>query len=148
MDHSTDRADWQQFARPGFRVRFSYPAVGPEGRAVDRAEDQRDGAVRVHLTTRDSQELYVEVIQFPDLAPREEYMRHRAYLEQRFGGDSTTELTDTSLGRWPAWAYSFRWDQGERAVLLLRVVRDTYRIIYDPRSTLNTQVIATITIVE
>jgi hypothetical protein len=34
----------------------------------------------------------------------------------------------------------------ERSVLLLRVGRDTYRIIYDPRSELNTEVIATLTI--
>jgi hypothetical protein len=79
---------------------------------------------------------------------RGEYVRHRPYLEQRFGADSTAALTETNLGRWPAWAYAFRWDVTERAVLLLQVDRDTCRIIYDPRSLLNRQVLATLTLIE
>jgi hypothetical protein len=31
MDGSPDRALWEQFARPGFRVRFSYPTVTSGG---------------------------------------------------------------------------------------------------------------------
>jgi hypothetical protein len=150
VELSTDRAGWQQFARPGFKVRFSYPEVTPQGRVVDRVEDEHEQPhrVRVHLTSRDSRELYFEVIHFPDLTPLEEYTRHRAHLEQRFGAGSTTELSETTLGPWPAWAYAFRWDQGERSVILLQVGRDTYRIIYDPRSPLNTQIISTITVME
>ena len=148
MDRATDRATWQQFAHPAFRLRFSYPTVTPQGRVVDRADDQRDDTVRVHLTARDSQELYVEVSHFPNLSPQQEYTRHRAYLEQRFGAGAITDLTEASLGRWPAWAYAFHWDQGERSVLLLPMDGDTYRIIYDPRSPLTTQVLATVAIVE
>jgi hypothetical protein len=150
MDHAlgTDMADWQQFARSGFRVRFRYPVLTPRGRPVDCAEEQRDDGVRVHLTSRDSRDVYVEVRQFLGLAPGDEYARHKGYLEQRFGAGATTELTATSLGRWPGWAYAFQWEQGERSVLLLPVLHDTYRIIYDPRSPLNMQVIATIALVE
>jgi hypothetical protein len=125
MDHPNARADWQQFARPEFRLRFQYPAVTPQGRAVERSEDHRDDAVRVHLTTRNKEELYFEVSRFPDLAPPDEYVEHSAYLEQRFGAGPTSPLTETSIG-WPAWAYAFQWDQGERSVLLLQVARDTY----------------------
>src|SRR6476619_760040 len=114
MDHSTDKADWQEFVRPGFKVRFSYPTVTQQGRVVDRVDEERNGAVRVHLTSRDSQELYLEVFYFPNLTPREEYLRHRPYLEQRFGANSTPELSEKSLGQLPAWAYAFHWDQGER----------------------------------
>jgi hypothetical protein len=148
MDHVLDTADWQRFERPEFRVRFSYPTLTPQGQPVARVGEQRDGAVRVHLSTPDRQELYFEVVQFPNLTPREEYLRHRPNLEQRFGADSTTALTEVCLGRWPAWAYAFRGDQIQRAVLLLPVDRDTYRIIYDPRSLLNRQVLATLTLVE
>jgi hypothetical protein len=148
MDRSTDRAGWQQFAHPEFWFRFSYPVVTPKGRVVERVEERRDDAVRVHLTTRDKEELYVEVFLFPDLAPHNEYVRHRAYLVQRFGAGSTTPLTETSLGEWPAWAYAFGWEQGERSVLLLQIGPDTHRIIYDPRSPLSLQVIATLKVVE
>jgi hypothetical protein len=36
----------------------------------------------------------------------------------------------------------------ERAALLLQVGEDTYRVIFDPRSELNDQVIATFTIAD
>jgi len=146
--------DWQRFTRLGFRVEFSYPSVTPRGHAVERSEDAIEGHPvagdfeRVHLSSRDSRELYVELARFPDRTPQDEYRLHLPYLEQRFGADSVTALTETSLRGWPAWAYGFRWDDGERSVLLLQVKRDTYRIIYDPRAGLTTRVLATLTITE
>jgi hypothetical protein len=145
-------ADWQRFTRPRFRLEFSYPAVTPQGHAVERNEEPFRDYDRVHLSSPDSQELYLEVVRFHDLAPQDEYLHHRPYLEKRFGANSITALTETSLKGRPAWAYAFRWDDGERtierSVFLLQAARDTYRIIYDPRSQLNTQVIATLTIAE
>ena len=141
-------ANWQRFEHPGFRVEFSYPTVTPQGRAVERTEerinDHRGDMERVHLTSPDSRELYVEVVRFRELSPQDEYRNHGRYLEQRFGADAVTPLTKTSVGQELAWAYGFRWDDGERSVLLFQVDRDTYRIIYDPRSALNAQVIATL----
>ena len=132
--------DWQPAAPTGFRVDLSYPAVTPQGHAVDRVEDEE----RVHLTSPGSRELYVELARFPGFSPEDEYGRHRPYLEQRFGEGAVTELTETRVGDQPAWAYGFRWDGGERAVLLLHVGDDTYRVIYDPRSDLNAEAVATL----
>jgi hypothetical protein len=132
VDHSTDMTDWQEFELPGFKLRFRYPSVTPLGHAVDRAEGQRGDAVRVHLASRDSQELYVEIVRFLNLEPRDEYASHRTYLERRFGGGSTTALTEARMGDLPAWTYAFRWDWGERSVLLFEVAGDTYRVIHDP----------------
>ncbi len=147
-----EHADWPRFTRPGFRLEFCYPAVTPQGHAVERTEEQAvdhcGDIERVHLTSRDCRELYVEVVRFRDLATQDEYLQHRQYLDQRFGAGSVSGLTETSLREWPAWAYAFRWDEGERSVLSFQVARDTYRIIYDPRSGLNTQVLATLTIAE
>ena len=149
-------ADWERFTRTGFRLEFSYPAVTPTGQAVERAEeevdDHRGHMERVHLSSPDRRELYVEVARFHGIAPEDEYRSHRTYLDQRFGSDAVTELTTTSLHERPAQAYSFRWDEEgrpmERAVLMLPVAGDTYRVIYDPRSELNEQVLSTIAIRE
>jgi hypothetical protein len=147
-----ERPDWKRFTRPGFRVEFSYPAVTPQGRAVERNEEAFRDYARVHLSSPDTQELYLEVVRFDGVAPEDEYLHHRPYLEKRFGADSITALTETSLQGRPAWTYAFRWDEGERAmeraVFLLPVGRDTYRIIYDPRSQLNADVIGTVTIAD
>jgi hypothetical protein len=145
-------AGWQRFTRPGFRVECNYPTVTPQGHAAERVEEQavdhRGDFERVHISSREGGELYVEIVRFRDLAPQDEYLKHRAYLERRFGADAVTELTETSLVGRPAWAYGFRWDEGERAVLSLEVASDTYRVIYDPRSELNAEVLATLTVAE
>ncbi len=117
-----DSSDWQGFARPGFKVAFRYPAVTPQGHAVERTEEPFRDNERVHLSSPDRQELYLEVVRFHDLSPQDEYLHHKPYLEQQ--------------------------QTLERLVFLLRVDRYTYRIIYDPRSALNTEIIATLTVAE
>lgn len=134
------------FIRPGFALRFNYPMMTPEGRVVDRREEDRENAVRIHITSPGSGEVYVEVMKLSDLTPQEEYARHRPYLEERFGADAVTPFAETRFQSRPAWTYAFRWDEGERSVLSLGIGRDTYRIIHDPCSALNAEIITTITI--
>ena len=142
---------WRRFARPGFLLEFSYPDPTPNVQAVDRDEQSFRGYARVHLSSRDRRELYLEVVRFHDLAPEDEYLRHKPHLAQRFGADSISSLTDTSLQDRPAYTYSFGWtEEGgsvERSVLLVLVAGETYRIIFDARSELNARVIATIIMV-
>ena len=139
---------WRQFTHPDFRVEFSYPEVTPNGQIALRSDEPFMGYARVHLSSPETRELYIEVVRFQDLAPEAEYLRHRPYLERRFGENSVTPLTQTSLAGRPAWAYGFRWDEGERAVRLLEVSGETYRVLYDPKSELNHEVIATLAIRE
>jgi hypothetical protein len=145
-------AGWERYANPRFAVGFSYPSPTPQGHEVERQEqhvrDHRGDMERVHLSSPTSGELYFELACFRGIAPEDEYANHRPYLEKRFGEDGVSELTETTLLDRPAWAYSIRWDAGERAVLLLPLAGDTYRIIRDPRSELNDDVLATLTVSE
>lgn len=145
----SEASHWTRFSQPGFRLAFSYPDPTPEGQPVVRDEQPFRGYSRVHLSSRDRRELYLEVVRFHDLAPQDEYQEHKPYLEHRFGDDSISSLTDTRLRDWPAFAYSFGWSEEgesvERSVLLVQVAGETYRIIFDPRSELNSRVIATFT---
>jgi hypothetical protein len=146
--------DWRRFR--GFGIEFSYPSTTPQGQAaeedVERASDHRGELERVHVHSADRQELYIEFARFRELTPEEEYANHKPYLERRFGAGSVTELSQTSLADRAAWTYSFRWnDEGrpmERVAILLQIGRDTCRIIRDPRSALNDQVLATLELVE
>ncbi|MFL6029211.1 MAG: hypothetical protein ACJ74D_04165 [Gaiellaceae bacterium] len=130
------RPDWTRFS--GFGVEFSYPASAERDEAADI----------VHVHSADRQELYFEVARFRGLTPQQEYARHRPYLEQRFGPGAVTELTATNLGNTPAWTYSFNWDEEgsamERTAVLLQLGPDTCRIIRDPRSVLNDEVLASV----
>ena len=148
VNQMPDRRGWLEFSRPALRLRLRYPAVTPRGRPVESTEEEHDGAHRVHLTAREGDEVYLELVRFPDLQPPEEYARHRAYLVGRFGPEAVSELTPSTLGGWPAFTYAFRGNGLERAVLSLQVGRDTYRIISDPRARLNHDIIATLTIEE
>jgi hypothetical protein len=102
----------------------------------------------VHLTAREGDEVYLELVRFPDLQPLDEYERHRAYLVGRFGPDAVSELTRSTLRGWPAFTDAFRGTGLERAVLSFQVGRDTYRIISDPRARLNGDIIETVSINE
>jgi len=135
------RPDWTRFT--GFGVEFSYPAS---------AAEREDAADIVRVRSADRQELYFEVARFRGLTPQQEYARHRPYLEQRFGPGSVTELTATSLGDTPAWTYSFSWHEDgramERTAVLLQFGPDTCRMIRDPRSALNEEVLASVVLLD
>ena len=149
VGHGPDGTTTLAVVEPGFRVELDFPSVTPQGHAVERVAVERPlGGRGVHVTSPGSGELYVELIHFPDLAPEDEYLSHRPFLEQRFGPGAVTELTETTLRGLPAWSYGFRWDDGERSVLLLQVDDDTYRVIHDPRSPLNADVVATLRVLD
>ena len=142
---------WTRFSRFGFALEFSYPDPAPSGEAVERDEEPFRGYPRVHLSSPDRQELYVEVVRFHDLTPQEEYLRHRPHLVARFGAEGVAELSTSRLGEWPAHASGMRWeDDGramERSVRLVELSGVTYRIIFDPRSPVNERVLETMTAV-
>ena len=92
--------NWQVFTDPRFRLHFKYPSMTPHGLVVEIEQSQNHDSTRVHLISRDSQDVYFEVRQYRDLLPQEEYQRHGAYLENQFEleGFAITELTDQMLG--------------------------------------------------
>jgi hypothetical protein len=134
-------------ARIRDRIQLPRPDAGRSRRRPD--EKSFRGYERIHLSSRDRRELYLEVVRFHDLTPEDEYVRHKPYLAQRFGAGSISSLTGASLQDWPAYRCRFGWTEEarpvERSVLLLVVAGETYRIIFDPRSELNARVIATLT---
>jgi hypothetical protein len=144
MDRFRD-AGWRKVIDPALGLRFRYPVVTPRGARVDRVSEHGSDADRVHLAGGNG-EVYVEIVRFRDLAPRDEYARHRARLERRFGPQAVTELCAAELRNHTAMAYAFRWDEGERSVLLLPVEADTYQIIIDPRSPLNEEILASVVV--
>jgi hypothetical protein len=145
------RAGWQRLELEGFALMLDYPAVTPQGVTVERADESvvdhpfAGAFERVHLTS-DSGEVYVEVARFPGRTPQAEYATHVPHLEHRFGADSVSELSETIAAERQAWAYGFQWEGGERSVLLFEVEGDTYRVIHDPRSGLNAEIVGTLAI--
>jgi hypothetical protein len=143
-----DVSSWERLSRPGFAVELRYPAVTPEGQSVERieerADDHRGDLERVHVMSPDHHELYVELVRFRNCTPQAEYDNHSAALKRQFGEEAVSELGTTTVVGLPARTYSLTSPDHERIVLLLHVGADTYRVIYNPRSALNSQVLETL----
>lgn len=141
--------NWQTVTDPRFQLRFSYPAVTPQGNVVVIHEEQTSDFARIHLLSRDSQEVYFEVRRYRDLAPQTEYQRHRDALEKQFEleGFTITDLTDHRLGDLAAHQYSFRWDGKQRMAILIQHSSVTYRIFDDPVSPINVEILSTLELI-
>ena len=142
--------EWQYLIISGFQIRFRYPSKTHQGSPVERLESKHQDSSRVHLVSKGSQEVYFEVSKYADLPPQDEYLQHKANLESRpeFGELTVTNLENSHLNGLTICQYGIRWNQGERVVLLLQQDLATYRVIYDPRSPINTQILSTIEIIE
>ena len=135
--------DWQLFKDSRFSLQFRYPPKTPQGHFVNKTESQQDKAVRVHFVSRDSQELYFEVTKYQALHAQDEYRQHRQDLEKRLDEFNIKDLEQITWKSLPAYEYSFKWSQGARSVILVERNGETYRILYDPRSPLNVQILST-----
>jgi hypothetical protein len=138
----SDSGGWRTFDDERFELRLRYPDPTPEGRAVTVSEGGYTEGLRMHFASA-QRELYVEVVRFSPMAHEDEYRRHRAYLEGRFGERAVTKLAEATLAGRPAHTYAFSWPEGRRVALLLSTAAWTYRVIYNPDSELNARVIET-----
>ena len=111
---------------------------------IDRGEIQEDESVRVLFASRDGRELYFEITKYFDLPVQVEYKRHKESLKKRLEQFSTSDLKEIRWMSQPAYEYSFKWNHGARIVRLIETENATYRILYDPKSPLNAQILSTI----
>ena len=135
--------EWLELRRADLRLSFRHPAVTPGGQPVEIAEEFPGDAHRVHLTAPVPGEIYLELFRMPGLSAADEYARHRAYLEGRFGPGSVSEPVDSDLAGRPARAYVFGSSDLRREARSLEVDADLYRVIIDPGIPLNHQIVAT-----
>lgn len=136
--------DWQEFKDSRFAFWFKYPGLATNGEHVDRVETQQDGMLRVHVLSPKSREVYFEVSKYDLLNAESEYQRHKAYLLKQFYPLALTELKETLCGSLPGYEYTFEWEQGIRTVILVERDNATYRILYNPRSPINLQILSTV----
>jgi hypothetical protein len=135
---------WLSFHDPRLPLSLIYPELTPHGRPVTTRLSERDGVVRAHLLTVDSDEVYVEVTRYPGTAPEQCCEQLLADIRSRFEGLTVHPLQERAFVDRRALALSFAWDAGERMALFIPCDQDTCRVIYDPRGALNSQILTTI----
>lgn len=99
---------------------------------------------RVHILAAKSRGVYFEVSKYSSLDPAVVYRQQIGDLSEQFHAVTTTELIETVFMTLPAFEYTFEWESGIRTVILVERSEATYRILYDPRSTLNRQILSTV----
>jgi len=132
---------WQTLALPTFALRFQVPDTTPNGHPVEMDE------VRLHFRSSGSNEVYFEVTRHLHVSAQESYARETHFLRERFAEVTVTPLQASTVAEQPAFTFSFRWTEGQRTVVLIEQAAALYRIIYDPRSPYNLEMLATIAFV-
>ena len=136
--------NWQHFVYPGFALGFKYPQITPQGHLVEKVETQSEERIRVHFMSKESRELYFEITKYIGLPAQAEYQNHKEYLENRPEGHIVSDLREIRWMSQTAYEYSIKWRQGTRIVMLIETDNTTYRVLYDPDSPLNVQVLSTL----
>lgn len=129
---------WQVFAIPELGLQFRHPAMTPQGAPVVMDE------FRVHFRSEQSEELYFEVSRHWKLSVQEAYERERSFGLKQFGPGAVSELMEITFAGQAAFTFSIQWDGEERTVALIEKGKMLYRVLYDPRSPLNTKILSTL----
>ncbi|GAB4157796.1 MAG: hypothetical protein Fur0021_27040 [Candidatus Promineifilaceae bacterium] len=142
---------WQIFQEADFALRFRYPAVTPQGRAVERRAYTQPDRQRIHFFSTEAEGVqhegvYFEITRYQDLLPQTEYAQHKAALTTHRPEVRFTPLTAGILNGITALHYTFILSDKQRAVVLLPLPDATYRLLYNPRSPLNLDILATVTL--
>lgn len=125
------------------------PTTTPTGQAVAILKDEREGAHRVHAQSPDASELYFEIVSARGLLDHEQSVaEQKAFLMQQSSNAIITATKQSVVGSFRATEFGFEGTLGgqwkRRRFIFLDSALRTYRIIYDPRSTVNEQILASL----
>ena len=144
---------WTVVADPahGFSIRIPSRTPSDQSVTIDRAE--RDGVGRLHAHTPDGTELYVEVVAYPGLIDhREAAIEQRGFLSEQDPGCRLWRVRAVKVGGLVGSGFRFSGTLGDllrvRRFVFVDAADRTFRIVYDPTSTLNRAVLRTLTIGE
>jgi hypothetical protein len=135
---------WQTFAHPEFALRFRFPITTPQGQSIEIRESEDEEIRRVHLITEDRQAVYVEITYYANLPAQQAYDRFKRELEQAEEAAHIDELKTVAFGGLPAFEFNFKRGELERAVVLVPRQQALYRLLYNPQSSLNRQILGTV----
>jgi hypothetical protein len=131
-----------RLSHPQFPFRVSYPDPTPGGAQVIVHERGGGGGYRLHLVSEGSGEVYFELgryEQLPRQAAIDAFIRD---LSGRIEGLRSSELVEVDWHGLPAARFSIDWPGKERVILFFEREAVLYRILYDPASQVNLEILA------
>ena len=128
---------WEELRLSNFGLTLQYPTSTPSGQQV-RFDD-----IRLHAQSEDGTEVYFEVTRHLNMPAASLYEKERDSLIS-LRQAMVTDLSKTNLAGLPAHEYAFTWNCNERNIFLVEQAEWLYRVIYDPRSPINVEIVGSI----
>ena len=129
------------------------PTITPTGQGVAILKDEREGVHRVHAQSPDASELYFEIVSARGLLDHEQIIaEQKAFLTHQSSDAIITATKQSVVVSVRATEFGFEGTLGgqwkSRRFIFLDSALRTYRIIYDPRSTVNEQILDSLVLQE
>ena len=139
--------NWLTFSNPNLFFALNYPDPTPQGYLVRIHEKPGEAGYRVHFLSEEGDEVYFEVGRYLDLPAPQAIKAFFKDVSGRIKGLETSPLEEIEFAACPAYRFSMRWPGKRRVVLFIERDDALYRIIYDPLSSLNRQMLESFTFV-
>jgi hypothetical protein len=137
------RQPWLHFFDPAFAFEFDYPRATAGGSTVTVQRSTHDGDERVHISSEDL-EVYFELDRAADRTAMGGLRELAEDVRGRFEGAWFSVPGRTQLCGESAHTVHFRFDGRVRWAILTEDASPSYRVILDPRSSTNLEILGTL----
>ena len=140
----SDRDGWVVCDDADLGVRFEYPETTVHGKTVTFSQRPMGIGARVQVLSKDRRDVYFEVARFPSQTAAEGYKRFNVRIERWFAarGLAREPLVPMVLAGRAAQSFRFTWPGFERQACFTEQSEPGYRVIFDPRSRTNWEILA------
>jgi hypothetical protein len=129
---------------PDFPLNLRIPGRTPTGAGVHVDERAGEMSRRFHYTSVGSDEVYFEIGRYPDRTPAEVMDLFIEDVTDRIEGIVVGEPEPAVVAGYAAVRLRIGWPGKQRLVHFLSVDGNAYRVILDPASPLNFEILATL----
>lgn len=136
--------EWMTFSNPQLFITLQYPQPTPLGHEVNIVEKSSAISYRIHLLTEASSEIYFEVGRYHTLPLTEAMDLFQTELKQYNKQVEISPVAATTFAAKPAHRLTARWPEKERIITFIELDEIVHRIIYDPASVINHQILETL----
>lgn len=126
-------------------LQFDYPAATPDGQTVRLDRSEHGVMRRVHALSDDLAAVYFELRVYDEpRRPADDWDQLSEYLSATYVGLESTPLVPAKLNALPAESARFHWPAKRRVIYYVVVGERLARIIYNPESALNEQILTSV----
>jgi len=135
---------WITYSHQNLSVVLKYPSPTPQGNSVNINEQSTPSSFRAHFVSEGSDEIYFEVGRYSNLSVKQVIADFLKDVTGRIENLKISEVEELTYADSPARHLSIHWPGKERVILFIEKEDALYRIIHDPNSPINIQILDTL----